>query len=511
MTNYREILRLTSLGINNKQIAESMGIARQTVITTLQRAVAHGLDWQNAESLSDRELATKLFPQESGKQTFKMPDYDYVHGELSKPGVTQQLLWFEYCDWCRATGEIPYQLTQFKKYYREYVVKNKATMHINRKPGELLEVDWAGQVAYVVDDETGEDIDAFLFVAALPYSGYAYAEAFFTRNQEAWITAHVNTFEYLNGTARILVSDNLKTGVITNSRTELVLNRTYQEMAEHYGTAVIPARVRRAKDKATVEGVVGLVSTYILAAIRNQKFFSLRELNEVIKERLHAFNHKPFQKKDGSRATLFAEERASLLPLPKNAFEMASWKSATVAFNYHVEVDSRYYSVPHEYIKREVDVRVTRNVVEVFHEGTRICSHVRLYDRQDRYSTQDGHMPPNHQQYVQWNGDRFRRWATKIGPQTTHVVESILTGYKVEQQGYRSCMALLKMSESYTSERLEAACEKALHYTPRPGYKSVQTILKSGLDRPPESPTSATAPSDHGFTRGADYYRGGQK
>jgi len=511
MTNYREILRLTSLGINNKQIAESMGIARQTVITTLQRAVAQGMDWQGAESLSDRELAAKLFPQESGKPMFKMPDYDYVHGELSKPGVTQQLLWFEYCDRCRTTGEVPYQLTQFKKYYREYVVKNKATMHINRKPGELLEVDWAGQVAYVVNDETGEAIEAYLFVAALPYSGYAYAEAFFTRNQEAWITAHVNTFEYLNGTARILVPDNLKTGVITNSRTELVLNRTYQEMAEHYGTAVIPARVRKAKDKATVEGIVGIVSTYILAAIRNQKFFTLRELNEVIRERLHAFNHKPFQKKDGSRAIMFAEERASLLPLPKNAFEMASWKSATVAFNYHVEVDSRYYSVPHEYIKREVDVRVTRNVVEVFYEGTRICSHVRLYDRQDRYSTQDGHMPPNHQQYVQWNGDRFRRWAAKVGPQTARVVESILTGYKVEQQGYRSCMALLKMSESYTPERLEAACEKALHYTPRPGYKSVQTILKSGQDIPPERSATASAPSAYGFTRGADYYRGGQK
>jgi hypothetical protein len=234
----------------------------------------------------------------------------------------------------------------------------------------------------------------------------------------------------------------------------------------------------------------------------------LRELNEVIRERLHAFNHKPFQKKEGSRALLFAEERASLLPLPKNAFEMASWKSATVAFNYHVEVDSRHYSVPHEYIKREVNVRVTRNVVEVFYENTRICSHVRLYDQKDKYSTQDAHMPPNHQQYAQWNGDRFRRWAAKIGPQTTRVVESILAGYKVEQQGYRSCMALLKLGDTYTPERLEMACEKALHYTPRPGYKSVQTILKSGQDRPPENPAPAST-SNHGFTRGADYYRGG--
>ena len=409
MTNYREILRLSSLGIKNKQIAEGMGIARQTVITTVHRAAAQELDWQTVEPLSDRELAARLFPQGETQPVFKMPDYDYVHGELSKPGVTQQLLWFEYCDKCRAAGEIPYQLTQFKKYYREYVVKTKATMHINRKPGELMEVDWAGQTAFVVDDGTGEVFDAYIFVAALPYSGFSYAEAFFSRNQEAWTTAHVNAYEYFGGVARITTPDNLKTGIIKNTKSELVLNRTYQELAEHYGTAIIPARVRKPKDKATVEGAVGIVSSFILAAIRNQQFFALRELNEVIRERLHALNHKSFQKKDGSRATLFAEERLSLLPLPKNAFEMAAWKTAKVSFNYHIEVDERFYSVPYEYIKRDVDVRITRNVVEVFFEGNRICSHVRLYDRQDKYSTQDAHMPPNHQQYVQWNGDRFRR------------------------------------------------------------------------------------------------------
>jgi transposase len=510
MTNYREILRLSSLGINHKQIAEGMGIARQTVVTALQRAVAQGLDWPAAEPLSDRELAAKLFPQGENKPAYKMPDYEAVHKELAKPGVTQQLLWFEYCDKCRETGQIPYQLTQFKKHYREYIAKTKATMHINRKPGELTEVDWAGQTAYIVDADTGEALDAYLFVAALPYSGYAYAEAFMSMNQEAWIAAHVNAFEYFGGVTRILVPDNLKTGVIKNTKAELVLNRTYQELAEHYGTAVIPARVRTPKDKATVEGTVGIVSTFILAAIRNQKFFTLRELNEVVRERLHALNHKAFQKKEGSRAILFSQERTSLLPLPKNNFEMASWKTAKVSFNYHIEVDERYYSVPYEYIKRQVDVRTTRNVVEDFYEGTRICSHVRLYDRQDKYSTQDVHMPPNHQQYVQWNGERFRKWAAKIGPQTALVVESILTGYKVEQQGYRACMALLKLSDSYTPERLEAACDKALFYTPRPSYKSIQTILKSGQDKPPE-PSNPAPTSKHGFTRGADYYKGGRK
>lgn len=511
MTNYREILRLRSLGINHSRIAESMGIARQTVITTLQRAAAGGLDWQAAEAMNDRDLAAKLFPAGEGRPSYKMPDYDYVHKEMAKPGMSQQLLWFEYCDKCKVAGEIPYQLTQFKTYYRAYLAKTKATMHINRKPGETMEVDWAGQTAGIVDSDTGEIMDAYVFVAALPYSGYAYAEAFLNQKQGAWVAAHVNAYNYFGGVARILVPDNLKTGVIKHGKNEVILNKSYQEMAEHYGTAIIPARVRTPKDKATVEGTVGNVSSYILAAIRLQKFFTLRELNEAIRERLYAFNHKPFQKKDGSRATWFAEERASLLPLPRNPFELAEWKSATVAFNYHVAVDEQYYSIPFEYIKRKVDVRLTRDTVEIFLEGNRICSHLRLYGRRGQYSTQEIHMPPNHQQYIKWDSERFRKWAAKIGEHATSVIEAILTGHKVEQQGYRACMALLKLSDQYSPERLESACVKALEYTPRPGYKIIQTILKSGQDRISEESKAPTEPSPFGFTRGANYYKGGNR
>ena len=374
-----------------------------------------------------------------------------------------------------------------------------------------MEVDWAGQTAQLVDSDTGEILDAYVFVAALPYSGYAYAEAFLSQNQEAWITAHVNAYAYFSGVTRILIPDNLKTGVIKNSRNEIVLNKAYQELAEHYGTAILPARVRTPKDKATVEGSVGNISTFILAAIRNQKFFALRELNDVIRERLHTFNHKPFQKKDGSRATWFADERASLLPLPRNHFELATWKIATVAFNYHISLEEQYYSVPHEYIKHKVDVRLTRNVVEIFFENCRVCSHTRLYGRRGQYSTQEAHMPPNHQQYIQWNGERFRKWAEKIGASAATVIETILTGYKVEQQGYRACMALLKLSDQYTPERLDSACAKALDYTPRPSYKAIQTILKSGQDRIPEKSAAASVPSEFGFTRGAEYYRKGAK
>ena len=511
MTNYREILRLRSLGLNHSQIAESMDIARQTVVSTLQRAASQSLDWQAAESLSDSELSAKLFPPVGVGFGYKMPDYEFIHRELAKSGVTLQLLWFEYCDKCRDAGEIPYQLTQFKKYYRDYVVKTKATMHINRKPGEIMEVDWAGQTAKLIDTDTGEEIDAYVFVAALPYSGYAYVEAFLSQKQDAWIAAHVNAYGFFGGVTRILVPDNLKTGVVKNTKVETVLNKTYQELAEHYGTAIIPARIRAPKDKPTVEGAVGNISTFILAAIRNQRFFSLREMNAVIREKLHAFNHKPFQKKEGSRASVFAEERTFLLPLPKNAFELASWKIATVQYNYHVSVDGQFYSVPYEYIKRKVDVRLTRNVVEIIFEGIRVCSHVRLHGRQGQYSTQEAHMPPNHQQYTQWNGDRFRKWAAKIGENTATIVETILTGYKVEQQGYRACMALLKMADTYTPERLETACGRALSYTPRPSYKAIQAILKSGQDKISEKSSAPSDPSPFGFTRGADYYGRGRE
>jgi transposase len=488
-----------------------MRISRQTVVTALQRAAEQELTYQSISGLSDHDLFKVLYPPESSQSNYKMPDYEQVHREMVKSGVTLQLLWMEYCDQCRTANEIPYQLTQFKKYYRDYVVKTKATMHISHKPGEIMEVDWAGQVAEVTDNETGEIITAYIFAAVLPYSGYAYVEAFLNQDQEAWILAHINAYRFFGGVTRILVSDNLKSGVIKNTRDEIVLNKSYQEMAEHYGTAIIPTRVRAPKDKATIEGTIKHVSNFILAAIRNQRFFTLHELNGVIKERLHALNHRQFHKKDGNRASLFSEERASLLPLPTREYEHATWKIATTQYNYHISVDGQYYSVPHEYIKRKVDVRLTRSVVEVFFERNRICSHVRLYGRQGQYSTQEAHMPPNHQQYTQWNGERFRNWAARIGPNTAAVVEIILTNCKVEQQGYRACMALLKLSDNYTPQRLETACDKALFYTARPSYKTVHAILKSGQDKISKTSAAPFEPSVSGFVRGADYYGRGRK
>ena len=508
MTNYKEILRLQSLGINKSQIAAALGCSRTTVITVLKKAGEKSLTYSTAEKMSNHELGNFLYPSESGGIGYKMPDYDYIHREMAKSGVTLQLLWFEYCDTCTGSDDVPYQLTQFKKYYRDYLVQTKATMHITRRPGELMEVDWAGQTASITDTDAGGIIPAYIFVAALSYSGYSYVEAFLSRDQEAWITAHVNAYQFFGGVTRILVPDNLKTGVDKVLKGEIILNRIYQEMAQHYETAVIPARVKTPRDKSVVEGNIGIISTWILAAIRNQQFLSLRELNLVIRQKLHDFNHKPFQKKEGSRATLFTEEKLFLQPPPEKPYELAVWKVATAQFNYHISVDNGNYSVPFEYIKRKVDVRLTKNVVEVFCEGERICSHARLYGRPNQYSTQEAHMPPDHQKYVQWNGARFRSWAAKIGTNTLAAIEAFLTAYKVEQQGYKSCMALLKLADKFTPQRLEAACVKALIYSPRPSYKSISAILSAGLDKP-LSELSESKPSAFAFVRGADYYKGG--
>jgi transposase len=385
-------------------------------------------------------------------------------------------------------------------------------MHLEHKPGEIMEVDWAGQKVPIIDTDTGELIKVSIFVSVVPYSSYAYVEGFLSQNQENWITAHVNSYNYFGGVTRILVPDNLKTGVIKNTSDETVINKTYLELAEHYGTAIIPARPRSPKDKPTVEKSVGIASTWIIAALRNQQFLSLRELNEAIREKLIDYNNKEFQKKEGCRASHFEEEKMYLLSLPARPFEPATWKIATVQYNYHITIENKNYSCPYEYIKHRVDVRITRNIVEVFYQGTRIASHPRLHGHSAQYSTIPEHMPENHRKYVSWNGERFKKWAQNIGPNTYTVVKFFLTRHTVEQQGYKSCMALLKLTDKYSPQRLEEACNRALSYTPRPSLKSVQTILRSEQDKllaVNSEPETEDIVSQYAFTRGPDYYRKG--
>jgi transposase len=514
MTNYKTILRLHSQGMSTRSIAASLGCSKNTVRSVLKRLNSLKLLADNLSEQTNIEIGKLLFPERVHDSERLIPDCESLHKELAKSGVTLSLLWSEYCDQARLTNEVPYMYTQFCKIYRDYASQHKATMHIHRKPGELMEVDWAGKTATVLDDITGEKLKAYIFVATLASSGYSYVEAFLSMEMENWIAAHIHAFAYFEGVPKTIICDNLKTGVKKTNRYEPILTRNYQELAEHYQTAIIPARVRKPKDKSSVEGTVGVISTWIIAALRNRQFFSLGELNEAVFEKLDEFNVKPFQKKKGSRLTVFDdEEKIHLIQLPATPYEIATWKVATVQFNYHITVHKMHYSVPYEYIKQKVDVRITSNVIEIFFHNHRIASHMRLKGRPGQYSTITEHMPENHQKYLYWNSERFIQWAEKIGPSVSIVVKAILDSHKVEQQGYRSCMALIKLTDKYSINRLENACAKVLSYTPRPTYKNVQTVLKTGTDKLMEKqkPKKKKVESDYGFTRGAAYYKGGDK
>lgn len=511
MTKYREILRLKSMGFSDRNIAQSLSCSRNTVPRVLKRAAELGISWPLSNEMTDGELEKLLYPKEGQNLSNKMkPDCEYVRKELQKNGVTKKLLWTEYIELCRQAGKEPLMYTQFCYYIQQDEIKRNATMHINRKPGEQAEVDWAGDPAHIIDPDTGEITDVSVFVGVMSYSQYTYAEAFIDQKQESWITAHVNMFRFFEGVPRILVPDNCKTAVLHNTGWYTQkLNTVYHEMAEHYGTAIIPARVRKPKDKPNAEGSVGNISTNIIAALRNEQFFSLSELNAAIRKRLEKYNSNLFQKKNTSRYSLFIEEEQPLLlSLPLNEYELAQWKEATVQFNYHIVVDNMYYSVPYEYLKRKVAVRITKSTIEIFFNNIRIASHCRMYGRPGQYSTSISHMPEDHQKYLEWNSERFKKWAKTIGENTYAVINGILSSSRVEQQSYRSCMGILKLADKYSVARLESACEKALRFTASPSYKSIKNILIAGKDKTQEELPDEEKPNKYALTRGPKYYGG---
>jgi len=508
MTDYREILRLAGMGLSRTSIGVALGYSRNTIADVLRRAQIKGLEPPLPEDMGDRELAELLYPEKASANNHRMPDYEKVHKELGRKGVTLTLLWEEYCGECRQSSEIPYAFTQFRFHYHRFVQLTKATMHLSHKPGERLEVDWAGITAAVIERVTGETIPASMYVATLPCSGYSYVEAFLTKNQESWTTAHIHAFEFFGGTPRILTPDQLKTGVEKPHWRTPAINKSYNELAEHYGCVVIPTRIWKPKDKPSVEGAVGVITTCIIAALRNRTFFSLADLNEAISEKLRAFNENPFQKKPGSRLTAFLEEEKDYLQtLPKERYELAVWKKLTPGFNYHIEVEKNFYSVPYEYIKQEVDVRLTAATVEVFYNNLRVCSHPRVHGRAGQYRTIPEHMPEKHKTYTEWNAERFLSWAESIGENTRTVISAVLSSHKIEQQGYRACIGVLKLADKHGAKRLEAACEKALYYMPSPSYKNIDAILKSGSDKIAAAKTAAKPVDEsHSFIRGAEYY-----
>jgi len=508
MVKIREILRLQSLGISIRANAQSCKCSRNTVREVLRTAELQGLSWPLPDDMDDDTLMKIIYPSVPEPASRKPePDYQYIHEELKRPHVNLRLLWTEF----KAQQPDGLAYSQFCNRYRSWAAKTKAVMHLEHKPGYEMFVDWAGTKMHVIDAETGEILDAHLFVSTIGTSSYPYVEAFPSECLENWITAHVNAFRYYGGVPHLLIPDNLKTGVKKACNYDPELNKTYLELSEHYGCAIVPARSRKPKDKSPVEGTVGDASTWIIAALRHQRFFSFHQLNQAIREKLYEFSRKLYQKKDGSRESVFIElDRPALKSLPVKAYEMATWKIATVSFNYHIEVERMYYSVPYTYIQKKVDVKIGTFTIEIYSNHVRIGSHTRLHGKAGQYSTNPEHMPPNHKEYVQWDSSRFLAWACKIGDNTRELVQQILASRKVEQQAYKSCFGLLKLADRYTAFRLENACQKAL-VLKSPSYTTVNNILKNGMDK-----LNIAIPSLnnniiplHSHIRGAGYYAQG--
>ena len=462
------------------------------------------MSWPLPAGLDVATLEQRLFPSSATPvpTTRLVPDWSTVHHELKRKGVTLFLLWQEY----KAATPEGFQYSWFCQAYRAWASKLTLVMRQTHRAGEKLFVDYAGQGIPIVNAQTGEVHEAALFIAVLGASNYTYVEATWTQSLPDWIGSHVRTFAALGGVPEIVVPDNLKAAVTRAHRYEPELNRTYADLAHHYGVAVIPARAAKPRDKAKVEVGVQVVERWIVARLRHHTFFALAEVNAAIREFLPVLNAHPFKKLPGSRQSLFATlDRPALQPLPAQPYEYAEWKRARVNIDYHVEVDGHYYSVPYALVKHPLEVRVSARVVELFHKGTRVASHLRSRLK-GRHSTVAAHMPTAHRHYVEWTPQRLIRWAADSGVATAQVVETILASRPHPQQGFRSCLGIMRLGKSYGSERLEAACHRALTIGAC-SYKSIESILKNGLDRTP-LPSRPPAPASlrHANIRGPEYY-----
>lgn len=505
MRKIKEVLRLHfDNGLGQRPIGRCLNISRTTVADYLDRARLAGIGWPLPEDLSDTQLEQSLFPPiapapASGRP---VPSWSTIHEELKRKGVTLSLLWEEH----KAQYPNGHQYSRFCDLYRAWTGKLKLSMRQTHKAGEKLFVDYAGHTLPIVDPSTGEIREAQVFVAVLGASSYTFAEATWTQGLSDWIGSHNRALSFFGGVPEILVPDNLKSGVTKPCRYEPDINPTYSELAEHYGVAVIPARVRKPKDKAKAEVAVQVVERWILARLRNRTFFSLTEANDAIRELLQDLNRRPFKKLPGSRQEAFDTlDRPALRPLPATPYEFAEWKKARVSIDYHVEVLGHYYSVPYQLSKKQLDVRVTATCIECHHRGKRVASHIRS-SHKGKHTTIDEHMPKAHKSFVDWTPQRLINWAAKTGPDTARLVEAILASRTHPQQGFRSAMGLLRLGKEYGDDRLEAACRLALEGRAT-SFKSVASILKTGLDRQPPAQMALTEnPIDHGNIRGRSYY-----
>jgi transposase len=504
MRQFVDLLRLRAEGRSVRQVAQSLGLPRSTVADYFCRATEAGITWPLPQDTDVAALLAGLFTPAGGAPRARpVPDWAQVHAERKRPGVTLQLVWLEY----KQAHPDGYQYTQFCAHYHRWRARLDPVLRQVHRAGEKVFVDYAGQTMPVVDPQTGEIRQAQLFVGTLGASHFVYTEATWTQQLPDWIGAHVRMYTAFGGVPALTVPDNLRTGVTHACFYEPVLHPTYQDLAAHYGTAILPTRVARPRDKAKVETGVQLVERWCLAPLRHHTFHSLAELNAALRVQCDALNARPFQKLPGTRRALLETlERPALKPLPPTPYEFAEWRKARVNIDYHIQVDHHLYSVPHPLVRQEVEVRLTATTVEVLHRGKRVAAHRRSHAR-GRFTTDRGHRPKAHQRHLEWTPSRLIRWATSVGPHAGQAVQQILERLPHPEQGYRSCLGLLRLARRYGPARLDAACQRALR-SDTVRYRSVKSILEHGLDRgdAAAAPTPLVLPPAHAHLRGATYY-----
>jgi transposase len=502
MRNTREILRQKwLLERPHRAVCASVGVSMGAVSQALKRAAGAKLTWEAVQAIDDDELEARLYPSVVAAGARAEPDCVWIHRERHRPGVTLELLHHEYLE--KHPNGLRY--TTFCDRYRAWLDRRGLVMRQVHIAGDKLFVDYSGKKAHLVDAATGEVTDVEVFVAALGASNLTYAEATYTQRGPDWIASHVRAFEYIGGVTAALVPDQLKSGVTRACLYEPEVQRTYEELARHYGTTVLPARPAHPRDKGKVEVAVQIAQRWLLARIRDEVFHSLGALNARLRELLVDLNGREMRRYGKSRRALFeAIERTALRPLPGARYEYADWRKARVNIDYHVAVDGHLYSVPYRLVHEEVEARLTADVVEILHGGTRVAAH-RRSSAKGGFTTLTEHMPSAHRAHAEWTPSRILAWAGKVGTATRELCEAILADRPHPEQGFRSCLGILRLGKRYGEARLEAACHRAMGVRAR-SYRHVESILKNGLDRVVATDPSTSPSLTHENVRGRGYY-----
>jgi len=506
MRHIRDVLRLKwTLQRSHRETARSLGISAGAVASVVTRARATGLTWEAVGLLSDAALERTLYGPTLAQTVVRpRPDLVWMHTELRRPGVTLELLHLEYL----AVHPDGYRYSAFCGHYRRWLAQQRTSMRQVHRAGEKTFIDYAGQRPALQDPATGARIAVELFVAVLGASNYTFAEATLTQRSADFIASHTRAVEFFGGVSAVIVPDQLRTGVSAPCRYEPLVQRTYTDWARHYGTAIVPARPAKPRDKAKVEVAVQVAERWILARLRDEIFFTLDALNDRIADLRTDLNARPMKGYAGaSRRALFERfDQPALQPLPRDRYVHADWRHARVNIDYHVEVDHHYYSVPYAFSQTAVEVRVTATTVDILLRGARMWLHVRSFAA-GHHTTIADHMPKAHRAHLEWSPSRLIAWGATIGPQTAALVQALLESRPHPEQGYRSCLGILRLAKRHGPARLDAACARAIVVGAR-SYRHVESILKHGLDRVPLEGAPAPPPVRlmHANVRGPAYY-----